>query len=685
MAVTVSSVTPAQGPSGTLVIITGTGFSPDTVRRVKFGAVDAGPNFQVVDDTAIACLVPYSASGGTVSITVYDDSGSGSGGTFLYDANVGDPGSTSGAAPTVTGVSPSTATTSDGGEDVTITGTGFTTALEVYFGSAQASFVVNSDTSITAISPPGSGTVDVSVTNLYGMSAITAADHYTYPTLPVPAVTSISPQTGLQGSSVTITGTNLDYAEFVTFGDEYATFDILSPTSIKATVPDGPSGTTVDVLAGGLGGWGDDPGEANDFTYAMPTGMKTTATNVQQSPYTGWSRGSVTVSMSASSGGGAAIAATYYRVDSGAITQYTAPFTVSDPGCHLIQYWSVDVQGVVEPTNTGYVNILSDSNIPSGLTATAAGLNQVLVKWTSVVSDGAISYKVYQGSTSNPTTLVATTSANVVVIPQAYADGAKYYAVSSVNAIGVESPKSAAVGPVTAVQVNHADIAVNAVWAEQIMAGSITAAKLNVADVQAAVVTAAQINSLNLTAVNISGGNINGVTITGTTFQLTSGGVFRTAASGVRVEITGVDNDKIRFYDAYTYAQMQVWGDSSASNFYIQGPERRLSGITSSASIAMIGTTSYPRIEIEANDCKLTIGTSSGNNRFDGPLLVFGGGIRPGTNFVSGTSEDGIWIQDSATTSQRWKLYFDSSTKRLYVRRDSSTYSYIAVDASGGY
>jgi hypothetical protein len=130
---------------------------------------------------------------------------------------------------------------------------------------------------------------------------------------------------------------------------------------------------------------------------------------------------------------------------------------------------------------------------------------------------------------------------------------------------------------------------------------------------------------------------------------------------------------------------MQVWGDSSGSNLYIQGPERRSSAITSSASISLIGTTSYPSIVIDANDCKLTVGTSSGNNRFDGPLLVFGGGIRPGTNFASGTSEDGIWIQDSATTSQRWKLYFDSSTKRLYVRRDASTYSYISVSASGGY
>jgi hypothetical protein len=283
MAVTVSSVSPAQGPSGTLVIITGTGFSPDTVRRVQFGTVDAGSNFQVVDDTAIACLVPYSASGGTVSITVYDDSGSGSGGTFLYDANVGDPGSASGSAPTVTGVSPSTATTSDGGDAVTITGTGFTTALAVYFGSVQASFVVNSDTSITATAPPGSGTVDVSVTNPYGTSAITTADQYTYPTVPIPTVSSIFPTSGGGGEEVTVTGTNFDYAESVTFGSEFAQFVIESSTTITAIAPSGTPGSTVDVLVTSIGGTSADPGNANNFTYST-----TTVTSITATPGTGF-------------------------------------------------------------------------------------------------------------------------------------------------------------------------------------------------------------------------------------------------------------------------------------------------------------------------------------------------------------------------------------------------------------
>src|SRR6516162_3151416 len=66
--------------------------------------------------------------------------------------------------PAVTNVSPNTGPTS-GGTNVTITGTNFSGATAVRFGSnAAGSFTVNSATQITATSPAGSGTVDVTVT-----------------------------------------------------------------------------------------------------------------------------------------------------------------------------------------------------------------------------------------------------------------------------------------------------------------------------------------------------------------------------------------------------------------------------------------------------------------------------------------------------------------------------------------
>ncbi len=84
------------------------------------------------------------------------------------------------AAPTVTGVSPSSGPTA-GGTGVTITGTGFTGATAVDFGAnAATSYTVVSDTEITATSPSGSGTVDVTVTTPNGTSATSGTDHFTY-------------------------------------------------------------------------------------------------------------------------------------------------------------------------------------------------------------------------------------------------------------------------------------------------------------------------------------------------------------------------------------------------------------------------------------------------------------------------------------------------------------------------
>jgi hypothetical protein len=82
--------------------------------------------------------------------------------------------------PIVSGVSPS-AGPQAGGTSVTITGSGFTSATAVDFGAGNpAPFNVISDTEIDATSPPGSGTVDVSVISPGGTSSTSGADQFTY-------------------------------------------------------------------------------------------------------------------------------------------------------------------------------------------------------------------------------------------------------------------------------------------------------------------------------------------------------------------------------------------------------------------------------------------------------------------------------------------------------------------------
>jgi Bacterial Ig-like domain (group 3)/IPT/TIG domain len=115
----------------------------------------------------------------------------------------------------VTGVSPASGTTK-GGTSVTITGTGFTAppaGTGVSFGGAAAQFTIDSGTRITATSPPGSGTVPITVTTPAGTSAATAADQFRYTqtvtktaTTTTTAVTS-SANPATTGQAVTFTAT----------------------------------------------------------------------------------------------------------------------------------------------------------------------------------------------------------------------------------------------------------------------------------------------------------------------------------------------------------------------------------------------------------------------------------------------------------------------------------------------
>jgi hypothetical protein len=89
--------------------------------------------------------------------------------------------------PTVTALDPSTGPMA-GGNAVAITGTGFTGASSVSFGttSLTSGFTVDSDTRISlASAPAGTDVVDVTVTTPGGTSATSDADKYTYYALQV--------------------------------------------------------------------------------------------------------------------------------------------------------------------------------------------------------------------------------------------------------------------------------------------------------------------------------------------------------------------------------------------------------------------------------------------------------------------------------------------------------------------
>ncbi|MRR11421.1 hypothetical protein EG835_02830, partial [bacterium] len=69
-----------------------------------------------------------------------------------------------------------------------------------------------------------------------------------------------------------------------------------------------------------------------------------------------WQRGPVTVTLSENTDG-LAPATTFYRLDSGEPTTYTAPFAVSTEGTTSVEYWSVDEAGNTEIHTTKVVSV----------------------------------------------------------------------------------------------------------------------------------------------------------------------------------------------------------------------------------------------------------------------------------------------------------------------------------------
>ncbi len=158
-----------------------------------------------------------------------------------------------GALPTVSSISPSSGKAA-GGTEVTITGTGLGNATAVHFGAAAAtSFHVESPTTVVAVAPAGTGTVDVTVATSSGTTGKVPADRFTY--LALPTVTKLSAKEGPAsgGTPVTLTGTNFLPGAEVSFGGAAATSVVVnSATSITAVTTVSSAGSKfVTVTTGG--------------------------------------------------------------------------------------------------------------------------------------------------------------------------------------------------------------------------------------------------------------------------------------------------------------------------------------------------------------------------------------------------------------------------------------------------
>jgi type VII secretion-associated serine protease mycosin len=198
-------------------------------------------------------------------------------------------------APTITSVSPALGSTG-GGNSVTITGANFDWVTNVKFGLTNASsYVVDSSTSITAVSPARSaGPVDLSVVNKASTGTIIQA--FTYG--PPPSLISVSPASDLPagGATVTIGGSNFSGATAVTFGGTPATsFTVVSDTQISAVAPAHAAGAVSIVVTNTYGSGS----LAGAFTYVAPA-----ATGGSAGSSSGSSSSSSSSTSSGSSAGG---------------------------------------------------------------------------------------------------------------------------------------------------------------------------------------------------------------------------------------------------------------------------------------------------------------------------------------------------------------------------------------------
>ena len=291
---TVTSVNSPQQEGATGVPVTGSNFSYPAVTPFASGVseVDLVPTgggltvaitnacgggsppkcFSVTDDGDLTIDLPSSMAAGQ------------------YDTEVLTPGGTSNtsssdllvvlAAPTLTGLNPSTGSTL-GGNSVVLTGTDFNTATDVNFGASDLKacpsspcFTIDSNTQITVngVAAHAAGPVSVDVITTGGT---TGNQTYTYVT--PPTLTSLNPSTGstLGGNGVVLTGTDFNTATDVNFGasdlkacPSSPCFTIDSNTQITVSgVPAHAAGpVSVDVVtAGGTTG-------TQNYTYAaLPT------------------------------------------------------------------------------------------------------------------------------------------------------------------------------------------------------------------------------------------------------------------------------------------------------------------------------------------------------------------------------------------------------------------------------
>jgi hypothetical protein len=375
----ITSLNPTSGPVTTSVTITGTNFGASQgTSSVAFNGIVATPTSW--NSTSIVVLVPNGGTTGNIVVTV---------------SNLGSNGVPFTVTPSITSLSP---TSGSMGTSVTITGTSFGATQggsTVSFGRFAATPTSWNATTIVAPVPAGATTGNVIVT----VNGI-ASNGVTFTVVP-PSITSLNPNAGPAGTSVTITGANFGASQGtsqVTFNGTSASPTSWSDTSIGVPVPGGATTGNVVVTVGGVASNG------VAFTVVIPpsitslsptSGPVGTAVTISGTNF-GASQGTSTISLN-----GTQLPVTNWTATSIATFVPNGATT----GNVVVTVGGFASNGVLF-TVTPSINSLSPTSGPAGTSVTITGTNFGPTQGTSSLTFGSSTAVVTSWSNTSVVAIV---------------------------------------------------------------------------------------------------------------------------------------------------------------------------------------------------------------------------------------------------------------------------------------
>lgn len=236
-------VTPGQGPIGTSVTISGSDFAPSTTVSLLFGGVKVSsggaPTISVGSSGSFSCTVTVPSGTTTASVSATDSNGQSASAPFTV------------TTPAITLSAPQ----GPAGTTVTVSGSGFSVSAGVTL-SFDGSRITSCTSGSLTTSSAGTFSCSVTVPSSCGGSTVTATDETgrsasaTF-TVTVP-VLSVSPGSGIAGSSATVSGSGFPVSSGVTLSFDGVPIAVCTEGGL-ATSASGAFGCSVSVPSGTSG------------------------------------------------------------------------------------------------------------------------------------------------------------------------------------------------------------------------------------------------------------------------------------------------------------------------------------------------------------------------------------------------------------------------------------------------